>query len=172
NRRRIRGQDGVLGHGPGEAGEDLLLHFLVFRHRLDRVLGCPGILERAGLQPRNGCLGFFALELSLAYRLVELAADAGESFLDEVGGDVDENDVDAAVVGTLATQRARRDAAARGLAELVSSGALADAPGVVRTVHLARCPPQVAHALDLGRLAPSELWCADVPLSVESDSAG
>jgi len=41
-----------------------------------------------------------------------------------------------------------------------------------RSVHLARCPPEVAHALDLGRLAPPELWCADVPLSVESDSAG
>src|SRR2546430_6637454 len=80
--------------------------------------------------------------------------------------------VQAAVGGTLATPRARREATARGLQELVSSGALADAPGVERGVHLARCPPQVAHALDLGRLAPSELWCADVPLSVESDSAG
>src|SRR5207237_206931 len=50
--------------------------------------------------------------------------------------------------------------------------ALADAAGVERSVHRARCPPQVAHALDLGRLAPSELWCADVPLSVESDAAG
>ena len=80
--------------------------------------------------------------------------------------------VQAAVGGTLATPRARREATARGLQELVSSGALADAAGVERSVHLARCPPQVAHALDLGRLAPSELWCADVPLSVESDAAG
>src|SRR2546430_9079123 len=80
--------------------------------------------------------------------------------------------VQAAVGGTLATPRARREATARGLQELVSSGALADSAAIDRSVHLARCPPQVAHALDLGRLAPSELWCADVPLSVESDSAG
>ncbi|HYY51726.1 MAG TPA: hypothetical protein VE755_02585, partial [Myxococcales bacterium] len=80
--------------------------------------------------------------------------------------------VQAAVGGTLATPRARREATARGLEELVSSGTLAESPGAERSVHLARCPPQVAHALDLGRLAPSELWCADVPLSVESDSAG
>ena len=80
--------------------------------------------------------------------------------------------VQAAVGGTLATPRARREATARGLQELVSSGALADSAAIDRSVHLARCPPQVAHALDLGRLAPSELWCADVPLSVESDAAG
>jgi signal transduction histidine kinase len=49
---------------------------------------------------------------------------------------------------------------------------LTDVTRVERTVHLARCPPEVAHALDLGRLAPPELWCADVPLNVESDSAG
>src|SRR5256714_2996232 len=77
-----------------------------------------------------------------------------------------------AVGGARATPRARREATARGLQELVSSGALADSAAIARSVHLARCPPQVAHALDLGRLAPSELWCADVPLSVESDSAG
>jgi signal transduction histidine kinase len=80
--------------------------------------------------------------------------------------------VQAAVGGALATPRARREATARGLQELVSSGALADSAAVDRSVHLARCPPEVAHALDLGRLAPSELWCADVPLSVESDAAG
>src|SRR5207302_430249 len=80
--------------------------------------------------------------------------------------------VQAAVGGALATPRARREVTARGLQELVSSGALADSAAVDRSVHLARCPPQVAHALDLGGLAPSELWCADVPLSVESDAAG
>src|SRR5438874_8857529 len=80
--------------------------------------------------------------------------------------------VQAAVGGALATPRARREATARGLQELVSSGALADSAAIDRSVHLAGCPPQVAHALDLGRLAPSELWCADVPLSVESDAAG
>ena len=79
--------------------------------------------------------------------------------------------VQAAVGGVLATPRARREVTARGLQELVASGMLADAR-LERSVHLARCPPEVAHALDLGRLAPPELWCADVPLSVESDSAG
>src|SRR2546430_10739900 len=66
--------------------------------------------------------------------------------------------VQAAVGGTLATPRARREATARGLQELVSSAALADAPGVERSVHLARCPPRVRHAFDLGRLPPSHLW--------------
>ena len=79
--------------------------------------------------------------------------------------------VQAAVGGALATPRARREATARGLQQLVASGTLVDGPADERTVHLARCPPQVAHALDLGRLSPPELWCADVPLSVESDSA-
>jgi len=80
--------------------------------------------------------------------------------------------VQAAVGGVLASPKARREATARGLQELVASGMLADVARVERSVHLARCPPEVADALDLGRLAPSELWCADVPLSVESDSAG
>jgi signal transduction histidine kinase len=80
--------------------------------------------------------------------------------------------VQAAVGGSLATPRARRETTARSLQELVSSGALAGTPAEERNVHLARCPPQVAHALDLGRLAPAELWCADVPLNVENDSAG
>jgi len=80
--------------------------------------------------------------------------------------------VQAAVGGVLATPKARREATARGLQELAAAGTLADAARVERTVHLARCPPEVAHALDLGRLAPPDLWCADVPLNVESDSAG
>ena len=80
--------------------------------------------------------------------------------------------VQAAVGGVLASPRARREATARGLQELVASGMLADVARAERSVHLARCPPEVAHALDLGRLAPPELWCADVPLNVESDSAG
>ena len=87
------------------------------------------------------------------------------------GSDPQAHLVQAAVGGVLATPRARREATARGLQELVASGMLADAR-LERSVHLARCPPEVAHALDLGRLAPPELWCADVPLSVESDSAG
>ncbi len=91
--------------------------------------------------------------------------------LDGMNGSGPKHLVQAAVGGALATPRARREATARSLEDLVSSGALAGTPAE-RNVHLARCPPQVAHALDLGRLAPAELWCADVPLTLESDSAG
>src|SRR5207245_9182053 len=56
--------------------------------------------------------------------------------------------VQAAVGGALATPRARREVTARGLQELVSSGALADSAAVGRRVHLARCPPQVPPAPD------------------------
>ncbi|HUJ27930.1 MAG TPA: HAMP domain-containing sensor histidine kinase, partial [Myxococcales bacterium] len=74
--------------------------------------------------------------------------------------------------GTLGATRARREETARRLQELVEKGALSDGPGIERSVHLARCPVEVAQWLELGRLTPPELWCADVPLTVESESAG
>ncbi|HZX96772.1 MAG TPA: HAMP domain-containing sensor histidine kinase [Myxococcales bacterium] len=80
--------------------------------------------------------------------------------------------VQAAVGGALATPKARRDQTARKLEDLVVAGKLPDGPGVERNVHLARCPPEVAHSLDLDGLAPADLWWADVPLTVESESAG
>ena len=78
----------------------------------------------------------------------------------------------AAVGGTLGATRARREETARRLQELVDKGALSDGPGLERSVHLARCPVEVAQSLELGRLTPPELWCADVPLTVENESAG
>jgi signal transduction histidine kinase len=80
--------------------------------------------------------------------------------------------VQAAVGGALATSRTRRDETARRLESLVVSGKLPDGPARDRSVYLARCPPEVGHSLDLGNLAPPELWCAYVPLTVEGEPAG
>jgi len=82
------------------------------------------------------------------------------------------NDLTQAAVGGVLAARKRKDETARKLRDLVDRGLLSDGPGVERTVHLARCPDGVAEALDLGGLAPAELWCADVPLTVETESAG
>ena len=80
--------------------------------------------------------------------------------------------VQAAVGGSLASSRARREEAGKRLEDLIGRGLLPDGPGLERSVHLARCSSDVADSLQLGRLAPAELWCADVPLTVESESAG
>ena len=80
--------------------------------------------------------------------------------------------VQAAVGGALATSRARREETARRLDALVASGKLPDGPVRERNVYLSRCPAEVGHSLDLGNLAPPELWCAYVPLTVESEPAG
>jgi signal transduction histidine kinase len=78
----------------------------------------------------------------------------------------------AAVGGSLAARKARKEESARRLRDLVERGLLPDGPGIERTVHIARCPDEVAQTLELGRLTPPELWCADVPLTVETESAG
>jgi signal transduction histidine kinase len=78
----------------------------------------------------------------------------------------------ASVGGTLGAPKVRRESTAKTLQELVERGVLPDGPGIERSVHLARCPPDVAQSLELGRLTPPDLWCADVPLTVESESAG
>ena len=80
--------------------------------------------------------------------------------------------VQAAVGGSLAGTRARKDQSALRLRELVEKGQLPDGPGIERSVRLVRCDPEVAQALELGRLLPGELWSADVPLTVENESAG
>jgi signal transduction histidine kinase len=80
--------------------------------------------------------------------------------------------VQAAVGGSMFTQKSKRDEAARTLRDLVERGVLPEGPGLERTVHLARCPQDVATALDLGDLPPALLWCADVPLNVDNESAG
>jgi signal transduction histidine kinase len=91
---------------------------------------------------------------------------------DLLGEDESVDLAQAAVGGSLAAPKARREDTARRLQDLVGSGALSEGPGLERSVHLARCPPEVAQSLELGRLAPPDLWCADVPLTVESESAG
>lgn len=91
---------------------------------------------------------------------------------DLLGQDASVDLTQAAVGGALAAPKSRREDTARRLQDLVGRGALSDGPALERSVHLARCPPEVAQSLELGRLAPPELWCADVPLTVESESAG
>lgn len=103
--------------------------------------------------------GALVAELRLRHELV-----GGESGSTEL--------VQAAVGGSLLLRKARRDEIARRLQDLVARGVLPEGPGLERSVRLARCPPEVADALELGRLAPPELWCADVPLTAESHSAG
>ncbi len=79
----------------------------------------------------------------------------------------------AAVGGSLAKTKPRKEQRARELRELVMRGVLPDGPGLERSVRLARCPAEAVLTLDLGsELAPIDLWCADVPLTVESESAG
>ena len=73
----------------------------------------------------------------------------------------------AAVGGAMATPRAKRDEAGRRLEDLVARGLLAGGPGLERSVRVLRCPDEVAQALDV-----AELWCAEVPLTVETGSAG
>ena len=77
----------------------------------------------------------------------------------------------AALGGTLATGRARRDQTARRLRELSERGAVPESED--RSVRLSRCPADVSEALEVGsRIAPVELWCADVPLLLDSERAG
>jgi signal transduction histidine kinase len=80
--------------------------------------------------------------------------------------------VQAAVGGPILLHKSRRDETAKILRALVERGVLSDGPGLERSVHLVRCAPEVATALDLGDLPPTTIWCADVPLDVENESAG
>ena len=90
-----------------------------------------------------------------------------------VTADEGSTQVTAAVGGTLASSRSRREEVTRRLRELVERGLLPDGPGLERTVRLSRCPPAAAQELGAGtQLAPVELWCAEVPLSVEQEPAG
>jgi signal transduction histidine kinase len=80
--------------------------------------------------------------------------------------------VQAAVGGSMAARKAQRDQAAHRLQELIARGLLADGPGLERTVRLVRCPTAVGETLDPDRLDHPDLWCADIALTVESESAG
>jgi signal transduction histidine kinase len=80
--------------------------------------------------------------------------------------------VQAAVGGSMAARKAQRDQAGHRLQELIARGLLADGPGLERSVRLVRCPPAVGETLDPDRLDHPDLWCADIALTVESESAG
>ena len=72
----------------------------------------------------------------------------------------------AAIGGAMATRK-KREEAGRRLEELVAGGHLEDGPGLERTVRVLRSTGQLAQAFEA-----RELWCAEVPLTVENESAG
>src|SRR2546423_5278807 len=77
----------------------------------------------------------------------------------------------AALGGTLAANRARREQTARRLRELAERIALPESED--KSLRLARVAPEISEALEIGsKLAPVELWCADVPLLLEGERAG
>ena len=81
--------------------------------------------------------------------------------------------VTAAVGGTLASTKAKREETMQRLRDLIERDILPGGPGLERTVRLSRCPPAAAEVLGAGTpLAPLELWCAEVPLTVEQETAG
>jgi signal transduction histidine kinase len=113
---------------------------------------CQGIVDDAA-----AICGAVVAELRLRKDFLGEAADAGYGI--------------AAVGGSLATNRARREQASRRLRELEAKGSLPN--GADRSVHLSRCAVEVAEALDVGsKLAPTELWCADVPVLLDDERAG
>lgn len=115
---------------------------------------CQGIVDDAA-----AICGAVVAELRLRRDLVE-------------GNSTEADLVQAAVGGALAARKAQRSTTAQRLEDLVRRGLLAEGPGAERNAQLVRCAPEVAHALDLGDLAMPQLWCADVPLTVEDRSAG
>ena len=72
-----------------------------------------------------------------------------------------------AAVGGAVSTRKKRDEAGRRLEDLVARGLLEHGPGLERSVRVLRCADEVAQALEV-----PELWCAEVPLTVENESAG
>ncbi|MCA1827041.1 MAG: HAMP domain-containing histidine kinase [Myxococcales bacterium] len=117
----------------------------------DRV--CQGIVDDAA-----AICGALVAELRLRKDLVEPKNGSREL-------------VQAAVGGSMAARKVREETKKR-LQDLVGRGVLPEGPGIERSVHLARCGSEVGDVLQLGRLPPPELWCADVPLTVENESAG
>ncbi len=78
----------------------------------------------------------------------------------------------AALGGTLATGRVRREQTAKRLRDLADRAALPDG-GEEKTLRLSRVAAEVSETLEVGsKIAPVELWCADVPLLLEGERAG
>ena len=70
----------------------------------------------------------------------------------------------AALGGTLAAGKARREQTAKRLRELADRASLPDG-GDDKSLRLARVAAEVSETLEVGsKIAPVELWCADVPL--------
>ena len=114
---------------------------------------CQGIADDAA-----AICGALVSELRLREDLLDGKADGKEL-------------VQAAVGGSIAQQRSKREETARSLRDLVERGALPEGPGLERSVHLARCPQDVALSLDLGQLPAPQLWYADVPLNLTEDKS-
>jgi signal transduction histidine kinase len=77
----------------------------------------------------------------------------------------------AALGGTLAANRAKREQTAKRLRELAERTTLPDSED--KSLRLARVAAEVAETLEIGsKLAPVELWCADVPLLLDGERAG
>jgi signal transduction histidine kinase len=78
----------------------------------------------------------------------------------------------AALGGTLASGKARREQTAKRLRELSERAALPDG-GEEKTLRLFRVAAEISETLEVGsKIAPVELWCADVPLLLDGERAG
>ena len=86
---------------------------------------------------------------------------------DLIDGEAGPELVQAAVGGPMATRKAKRHEAGRRLDDLVEHGVLAAGPGLERSVRVVRCPAEASQAL-----GAADLWCAEMPLTVETESAG
>jgi len=78
----------------------------------------------------------------------------------------------AALGGTLATGKARREQTAKRLRELADRAAVPEGTEE-KSLRLSRVAAEVSETLEVGsKIAPVELWCADVPLLLEGERAG
>ena len=78
----------------------------------------------------------------------------------------------AALGGTLAAGKARRELTAKRLRELADRAPLPDGTDE-KSLRLSRVGADVSETLEVGsKIAPVELWCADVPLLLDGERAG
>ncbi|HYV66935.1 MAG TPA: hypothetical protein VE964_11880, partial [Myxococcales bacterium] len=78
----------------------------------------------------------------------------------------------AALGGSLAAGKVRREQTAKRLRELADRASLPDG-GDDKSLRLSRVAAEVSETLEVGsKIAPVELWCADVPLLLDGERAG
>jgi len=78
----------------------------------------------------------------------------------------------AALGGTLATGKARREQTAKRLRELADRAPIPEG-AEEKSLRLSRVAAEVSETLEVGsKIAPVELWCADVPLLLNGERAG